>query len=79
MEELRFIPLLMFFGGSLLVYSGFKNDTPLAMIKRFLGQGTQAPTTGPNSYTTTSDPFFVGINTGTYQAPPRAGNPGFFN
>lgn len=77
MEDLRFIPLLMFFGGALLVYSGFNNDTPLATIKRFLGQGT-ATTSTTNPYTSTADPFYVGINTGTYQAPPRAGNPSLF-
>jgi hypothetical protein len=76
MEDLRFIPLLMFFGGALLVYSGFNNDTPLAMIRRFLGQDTTVATTNP--YTANADPFFVGINTGTYQAPPRSGNPGFY-
>jgi hypothetical protein len=77
MEDLRFIPLLMFFGGVLLIYSGFQNTTPLAMVRSFLS-GSNADTgaipsaTVTNPYAATTDPFFAGTNTlglRTYQPP----------
>lgn len=77
MEDLRFIPLLMFFGGVLLIYSGFQNTTPLAMVRNFLSgsnasTGTVPSATVTNPYVATTDPFYAGTNTlglMTYQPP----------
>lgn len=76
MEDLKFIPLLMFFTGALLVYSGFANTTPLAIIREFLGSSTMQP---DDLYTETTDPFYAGVPIRTYHAPPRGGNPGFYS
>lgn len=77
MEDLKFIPLLMFFTGALLVYSGFAGTTPLAMIREFLGT---SPSNGqtPDPFGADVEPFYAGVHVRTYQAPPRGGNPGFF-
>lgn len=76
MEDLRFIPLLMFFSGALLVYSGFRDTTPLDMIRTFFGN---SPSAGqPDSFSEDTDPFYAGVDFRTYHAPPRGGNPGFY-
>ena len=81
MEDLRFIPLLMFFGGILLIYSGFQDTTPLAMIRAFLSAnttGTVPSATVTNTYTPNTDPFYAGVTTltpMTYVAPTPQNNP----
>lgn len=78
MEQLRLIPLLMFFSGILFVYSGFTDQSPTDIIRNTLnpGGGAGLPTYGPNV-----NPIYSGVtNAGVlaYQAPSPANNVGTF-
>lgn len=55
----------MFFGGGLLIYSGFADTTPLAMIRRFLAPGTVNPDDNTVPYSSDYDPFYYGVSTGS--------------
>lgn len=46
MEQLRFLPVLMFITGVVLVYSGFTNQTPLGIIRGQLGNLGQGDSPG---------------------------------
>lgn len=70
MEQLRIIPLLMFFVGILFVYCGFTDKSPHDVLAGvFLGgQSPQADLYGPNV-----NPIYSGVTnapaTLSYQAP----------
>jgi hypothetical protein len=60
MEQLRFLPVLMFITGVVFIYSGFTNQTPLGIIRGQLGNlGTDTDSPGGNYNTT---PFAPGGN-----------------
>jgi hypothetical protein len=69
MEQLRLVPLLMFFTGILFVYAGFTDVSPTDILRGVLNPaGKTQPTYGPNV-----NPIYAGVtNAGanlTYQAP----------
>lgn len=59
----------MFFTGALLIYSGFNNTTPIAVVRSFLSGNRQSTDDGIVDYDPRNDPFFYGVS---------SGNPGFY-
>jgi hypothetical protein len=70
MEQLRLIPLLMFFVGILFIYAGFIDQSPTDILRGVLSGGNtpQADLYGPNV-----NPIYAGVTNApanlTYQAP----------
>jgi hypothetical protein len=61
MEQLRFLPVLMFITGVVFVYCGFTNKTPLSVIRGQIGNlNDDGDNYGADPYTT---PFSPGGNT----------------
>lgn len=77
MEQLKLVPLLMFFSGILFVYCGFTNQSPSDVIRGTLNPGGGTlPTYGPGV-----NPIYSGVtNAGVlaYQAPSQNLNVGTF-
>ena len=68
MEQLRVIPVFMFLAGIVLVYSGFKGQAPLDIIRNNLGSlgddnvtATESSPYTPAQYGVTSNPYYVGV------------------
>lgn len=70
MEQLRLVPILMFFTGCLLVYSGFSDKSPTEILK-----GVLSPVNNPqaNLYGPSVNPTYAGVTNApailSYQAP----------
>jgi hypothetical protein len=66
MEDLRILPLAMFFIGALLVYAGFQDRSPSQIVSDALhgggNQGKFQPLYGPNT-----NPVYAGVQ--TYNSP----------
>jgi hypothetical protein len=78
MEQLKIIPLLMFFTGMLFVYAGFTDQSPSTIIRNTLNPANNGglPTYGPGV-----NPIYSGVtNAGVlaYQAPSNNLNVGTF-
>lgn len=74
MEDLRILPLAMFFVGALLVYAGFQDKSPSQIISDALHGGgtpgsTYQPLYGPNT-----NPVYAGVQTYTAPLPYNGGN-----
>ena len=57
MEGLRILPVAMFLTGILLMYAGFKNVSPMDVIRRNIGQ-FQAEEDRDQGYGITDDPLY---------------------
>jgi hypothetical protein len=76
MENLRIVPLLMFFTGCLFVYAGFTDQAPSDILRGVLNPGGGDDTN--TSYTPTSNTNYNGVTNLTYQAPSNTLNVGTF-
>ncbi len=75
MESLRILPIMMFLGGVLLIYSGIKGVYPIDVIRGNI-QGFQDQDTTPVGYGATDNPFYAG--TPYYRRPAQTDTPGLF-
>jgi hypothetical protein len=70
MEQLRLVPLLMFFGGILFIYAGFIDKSPTEILRGVLSGGQQPQ---PNLYGPNVNPIYAGVTNApanlSYQAP----------
>lgn len=74
MEQLKVIPVFMFLIGITLIYSGFKDVTPLDVIRGNIG-GLQSPDE-PDPFAPDTNPLYAGIP--VYQRPSNTG-PGLYS
>jgi len=70
MEQLRLIPLLMFFVGCLFVYAGFIDKAPTDILRGVLSPGNNPQ---PDLYGPNVNPIYAGVSNApaqlSYQAP----------
>jgi hypothetical protein len=78
MEQLRIVPILMLFVGTLFVYAGIKDQSPTDILKSVLGGGATSNTGvyGPNVNTNYSGVTNAGVL--AYNAPSSTLNVGAF-
>lgn len=73
MEQLRIVPLTMFFVGALLIYSGFSGQKPTDVVRNALqGDGDEKE----DLYTPDRNPIYSGVR--TYSRPTSYGDRGYF-
>lgn len=60
MEGLRILPVAMFLTGILLMYAGFKNASPMDVIRNNIGE-FQNWQDSDNGYGMDDDPFYGGV------------------
>lgn len=75
MEDLRILPLAMFFAGALLIYSGFTNQKPSDVVRNALTRGQSAPDY-TDLYAADRDPLYAGVR--TYTRPTAYTDRGYF-
>ncbi|MGE3429262.1 MAG: hypothetical protein AB7I44_21145 [Hyphomicrobiaceae bacterium] len=76
MEDLRILPLAMFFAGALLIYSGFTNQAPSDVVRNALRRN-------PNNaqedlYSADRNPIYAGVPISTYSRPVAYADRGYF-
>jgi hypothetical protein len=79
MEELRFLPVLMFITGVVLVYAGFTNQTPLSIIRGQLGHlssGTPSPNSTTTPFTPNGSSDYAGV---AYSRPSMSTGPRLYS
>jgi hypothetical protein len=81
MENLRILPLAMFFTGALLVYAGFSDQRPSDIVRNALKSGVGNGGGGQEDlYAPNRNPIYAGVPTsrGTYVQPLQYGDRGYF-
>lgn len=75
MEDLRILPLFMFFAGALLMYAGLSGQNPSDIMRNAL-TGAAPSGDGTVPYSPSTNPVYAGIN--TYSRPTPYGDLGYF-
>lgn len=81
MEQLRILPLAMFFTGALLIYAGFSGQRPSDIIRNALTAGQNNGGQGEDLYAPDRNPLYAGVSTnqpGRYVKPVAYGDRGYF-
>lgn len=81
MEQLRILPLAMFFTGALLVYAGFSDQRPSDIVRNALKSGVGNGGTQEDLYAANRNPIYSGVPTrqnATYVQPLQYGDRGYF-
>lgn len=76
MEQLRIIPLGMFFVGALLMYAGFSGQRPSDIVRNALQNNSYTPYE-EDLYAADRNPIYAGVK--TYERPPRYTDRGYFS
>lgn len=77
MEQLRILPLAMFFTGALLIYAGFSGQRPSDIVRNALTSGG-SQNQGEDLYAPDRNPLYAGVPKTGYVKPVAYGDRGYF-
>lgn len=75
MEDLRILPLAMFFAGALLIYSGFTNQKPSDVVRNALKRNDMS-SNEVDLYAPDRNPLYAGVY--TYSRPQQYSDRGYY-
>jgi hypothetical protein len=78
MEQLRILPLAMFFTGALLIYAGFSGQRPSDIIRNALTAGQNNGGQREDLYAPDRNPLYAGVPKTGYVKPVAYGDRGYF-